>query len=263
MLPVLLLQIRIRIRAVRRVVLEPQPGVSSRALMAEGRTRRLLKELVNQEEPAWPLVQNLISAASVDVQQLPPGDAAGPKALFELQVTTRSPMGAIAYASGGLLVDRGWLRILGASGPRLDDGLLEWNTTVQGVSSPGDAGYLIVAHDAIGGFFAVNGGAFQGATRTIFYFAPDCLEWEATELGYTEFITWAMSGSLSKFYQDSRWPQWQDEVARLDPNRGILFYPPLWAKAEGSIERRSRGAVPIRELRGVQMEMRRQTSSRA
>jgi len=35
-------------------------------------------------------------------------------ALVAVQVTTRSPMGAIIYETGGILVDHGWIRILGS-----------------------------------------------------------------------------------------------------------------------------------------------------
>ena len=34
--------------------------------------------------------------------------------LFFLQVIIRSPMGAIIYETGGILIDNGWIRILGS-----------------------------------------------------------------------------------------------------------------------------------------------------
>ena len=33
--------------------------------------------------------------------------------------------------------------------------------------------YLLVADDVLGGFFAINGGAFDGKAGNIFYYAPD------------------------------------------------------------------------------------------
>ncbi len=33
--------------------------------------------------------------------------------------------------------------------------------------------YLLVADDVSGGFFAINGGAFDGKAGNIFYYAPD------------------------------------------------------------------------------------------
>ena len=34
-------------------------------------------------------------------------------------------------------------------------------------------GYLLVADDVLGGFFAVNGGTFGGKAGNVFYYAPD------------------------------------------------------------------------------------------
>src|SRR5207249_722583 len=45
--------------------------------------------------------------------------------------------------------------------------------------------------------------------------APDSLGWEPTELGYTEFLQWLLSGHLALFYKESRWPGWEAEVEPL------------------------------------------------
>jgi len=81
---------------------------------------RTISELVDEEEPAWPLVQRWIAKASVDVEVLPLDDPkAGEEALLGAQVTTRSPMGAIAFNTAGIFIDSGWLRILAAAIPLL------------------------------------------------------------------------------------------------------------------------------------------------
>uniref|UniRef100_UPI00406CCA9C DUF2625 family protein n=1 Tax=Mucilaginibacter sp. CSA2-8R TaxID=3141542 RepID=UPI00406CCA9C len=38
--------------------------------------------------------------------------------LYNLQLTTRSPMGAITYFTGGILIENGWIRILGSGSER-------------------------------------------------------------------------------------------------------------------------------------------------
>ena len=111
---------------------------------------RPLGELIDSEDPALPLVRQWLAEAERPYELLSPSDARE-GVLFDLQVTTRSPMGAIAYETGGVLVDHGWLRILGAGNPKLPRNLAEWN---RGRSS----GYLLVADDVVGGFFAINGG---------------------------------------------------------------------------------------------------------
>ena len=90
-------------------------------------TRRSLDELTNVAEPAWPLVQEWLGEATNPAEVLPVDRSTRGEALHRLQVTTRSPMGAIVYETGGLLVDDGWLRILGSGHPRLSRSIAMWN----------------------------------------------------------------------------------------------------------------------------------------
>ena len=78
-----------------------------------------LEELVNLEEPGWGLVEEWMRTATNAVEVLPMDSHRAPQELVNMQVTTRSPMGAIVYESGGILVDHGWLRILGSGHARL------------------------------------------------------------------------------------------------------------------------------------------------
>ena len=52
--------------------------------------------------------------------------------------------------------------------------------------------YLLVADDVLGGFFAINGGAFRGKAGNVFYCALDIGEWEDTQLGYSRFLLSAL-----------------------------------------------------------------------
>ena len=88
---------------------------------------RPLSELLAVDEPAWPLVQQWIAEATNLVDVLPCDSQAREKSLLDVQMTVRSPMGAIVYQSGGLLVDHGWIRILGSGHPRLRRSLPAWN----------------------------------------------------------------------------------------------------------------------------------------
>src|SRR4051794_1850209 len=112
---------------------------------------RQLHELIKLEEPAMPRVLHWLASAVRSVELLPPSDARG-DVLLQTQVTTRSPMGAIAYETGGILIDHGWLRVLGSGSPRVTRTLPAWN------QGRGD-GFYLVADDVVGGFFAINGGA--------------------------------------------------------------------------------------------------------
>src|SRR5438105_2276535 len=88
---------------------------------------RQLEDLLDQNDPAWPLVQEWIRSANHPVEVLPPSEPQRGEALVQLQVTTRSPMGAVVYETGGLLIDDGWLRLLGSGHERLPRSLPAWN----------------------------------------------------------------------------------------------------------------------------------------
>lgn len=204
---------------------------------------RPFHELLHADD-ALPLVQQWIAASPHLVEVLPCAAGDGQRTLEALQVSTRSPLAAIGYHTGGLLLDGGWLRILGAGSVRLSRSLEGWNrlsATRRYVHG------LLVADDALGGFFAW----FQ-EPRTIHYFAPDTLEWEDLGLGYTNWLAAMLSQQFDEFYAGLRWPGWEEEVARLDPDQGLHVYPPLAMQAEGP---RDRKAVPMEELWGYHMDL--------
>ena len=208
---------------------------------------RPLSELINTDDPAWPEVQEWIAGATNAVEVLPVNEADRDAALHAIQVTTRSPMGAIVYETGGLLIDHGWLRILGSGHSRLTRSLASWN---EGRTMFGDGqapGYLLVADDVLGGFFAINGGSLGQELGSAFFFAPDTLEWECLDLSYSEFLIWCLQGDISGFYESLRWPGWEQEISTLSGDQGISVFPFLSAKGP-PIAERHRGVVPISEL---------------
>jgi uncharacterized protein DUF2625 len=216
---------------------------------------RNLEELVVTDDSAWPLVQAWIAAAWNAVDVLPVDERKRGAALLRLQVTTRSPMGAIVHETGGLLVDHGWLRILGSGCPRLPRSLPQWNEA-RALSREGHAPpFLLVADDVVGGFFAIDGGGISGSPGSVHYFAPDSLDWQNLNLSYSDFIQFALSGDIDRFYRDSRWSGWRDEVSDLPGDRALSVYPFLWAKGP-PIAERSRRSVPIAELWVLQQDMR-------
>lgn len=208
---------------------------------------KTLTELIHTDDPALPLIQEWVASAGVSCEILPAGPQAD-EVLLGLQVSTRSPLGAIAHGTGGLLIDHGWLRVLGSGHPRLPRDLLRWN---HGRAD----GFLLVADDAAGGFFALDGGAFGGEPGTLHYCAPDTLTWEALDVGYTDFVQWALSERRADFYADLRWAGWEADAAALGPDEAFSFYPFLWS-AEGSAATSSRRAVPVAELYGANVEQR-------
>jgi hypothetical protein len=210
---------------------------------------RELKDLINENDPGWPVVKEWIDNATNIVEVLPKDDRRADSALYQSQVTTRSPMGAIIHESGGILVDNGWIRILGSGSDKLDRSLMDWNKGKSFSETGERPSYLLIADDVLGGFFAINGGGIENNNfGKIYYFAPDNMTWENTGLGYSDFLIFCFQGDLQKFYKGLRWENWADTVSNLDGNQGIQCTPYLWTEEGKDIEKVSRRPVPIQEL---------------
>jgi len=196
------------------------------------------------DDPAFTALAKEAAAAASGAVVLPfVSDEQRRACLEALQMSTRSTLGAIAHETGGVLVDQGFLRMLGSGSPRLSRQLIAWNAEL---GIPLDA-YIIVADDVVGGVFAIDSGKL-GAPGHVHYFAPDTLEWEDTELGHTDWVSWAFEGDLAVFYEGMRWPGWEDDVAALSGDDSLSVVPPMWT--EGTrlpIAKRDRRAVPAKE----------------
>ena len=216
---------------------------------------RSVEELIDRVDHAWPTVLEWMNAASRPIIILP-ATAGGPATLEALQVTTRSPMGALALESGGILVDDGWLRFLGGTEPG-QVGLRTWNGLLPN-SKPLVPGALIVAIDVVGGLFAINDEAFTSGRGHVWYFGPDTLDWLDTKLGYSDFLRWSAAGDLDRFSSDLRWDGWRDEIRLLTLDQGVSVYPFPWSSDGGSLGERARRVVPIDELAHIYLETKRQ-----
>ena len=208
---------------------------------------KALSELLETKEPAWPQVKAWLTQAKNPVEVLETTGRRGADVLVALQVTTRSPMGAIAFETGGLIIDHGWLRVLGSGGLGMEGDLARWNGLTARPLVEAFDGAMIVAHDVLGGFFALDGGALGEGKGGTFYLAPDTLEWQDVGFGYSGLVQWALNGDLAKFYADFRWAGWEAQTKSLSPDRGFSFYPPLFSEAE-SIAARTRAEVSMSEL---------------
>jgi hypothetical protein len=219
---------------------------------------RPVEELINNKEPGWALVDTWIKSAKNKVEVLPVDTLKAKTALFNTQVTTRSPMGAVIYMTGGIFVDNGWIRIIGSGSQKLNRTLPDWNKGKSFDNFGEKPTFLLVADDAVGGFFALNGGQFGEDAGKIYYLSPDNLEWEPLDLTYTDFLNFCFSGDLKKFYDQLRWKNWKAEVSNLDGNMVYNFVPYLWSKEGKNIDKDSRMPVPIEEQYKFNMSMRKQ-----
>ncbi|MFG3258748.1 DUF2625 family protein [Streptomyces sp. NPDC048172] len=235
---------------------------------------REIEELINVDDPAWPHFLQELSATDVPVEVLPADAGTAHATLLQLQVSARSNLGGFVLNCGGLLVDGGWLRIFGSpggtgTGTGSGSGGVPGLAEVNGMPAAFDPAWqpeagLVVAHDVLGGVFAVNGGDPGAAGRPggpgeMVYFAPDALGWEPLGAGHSAWLSWLFSGGIQKFYESLRWDGWRTEVAALDGRQGLSVQPPLWsAEARQDLAATSRRAVPMAELLGISRDSRRQ-----
>jgi len=215
---------------------------------------RPLSELLTGD-PAWPILRDEIRAARNEVRIVPCERSAGEQALSALQVTDRSALGAVALNTGGLLVDRGWIRVLGAPSDS-GDHLLLWLGPA--APAPRSEGFLVVAHDVVGGFFALDGGALEGQPGEACYLAPNTLQWEGLGKQYSGLIDWMLNGDLGGFYETLRWSGWELESAPLASDQALHLTPPPWTVEGRDVSKASRRAVPIREIWSLTHDLRRQ-----
>ena len=123
------------------------------------------------EPTAWPAITAAIADSPYPVEVLPVDNKAATACLARLGMTARSWLGAVVANAGGLLVDHGWLRVLGSGHGRLLD---------VAAAADVDAQLLIVGYDVMGGHF----GWFQakaGTEPTVHYFGPDDLAWQVQQ----------------------------------------------------------------------------------
>lgn len=173
-----------------------------------------LEELLDQHS-AWLILQDWFAQAKNHYEILKSYPEDAQTALVGMQLSTRSPLGAIVYETGGILIDHGWLRILGSGNEKLPRGLFDWNFGKTFKQSGEQPSHLLIADDAIGGYFAINAGGLGKEIGKVFYHHPVKKTWQNTQLGYSEFLGWTLAGDLADFYRELRWENWQTDIEKL------------------------------------------------
>ena len=220
--------------------------------------QRDLAELLEEDRVGWPQVAEWLRGGRNHARVLETDRVRREQTLAALGLSDRCALGAVASRTAAILFDQGWVRLLGSGSDEVTGSLVTWNGLGSGTPpDPPLNGALLVAHDAVGGFFALNGGAFPGERGPVFYFAPDTLEWEDIALAYSQFVESLANGDLARFYERSRWPGWDRDVAGISPDQGFSIYPFLCANGPPVAER-SRRPVPMRELWYAHQELARQ-----
>lgn len=218
---------------------------------------RDISELVDVPNPAWPVLTDDLAGSFTRCVALRPDQDRCRSTLLQLQVTAWSPLGAIALNTGGILVHDGWLRVYGGSGGGPDG--LPSMAEVNGFPDMVEPGWsplagLIVAHDVLGGVYALNGMESEkygrpGGPGGVVYFSPLTLTWEDTEMRHGQWLTWLLDGGAASHYYDVLWPTWRSEVAELSLRDGISVVPFLWSQeAQEDVAATTRKPVPLKQI---------------
>lgn len=217
-----------------------------------------INELINTTDPGWPIVKDWIESAKNKVEVLTADSVKAKDALFKIQVTTRSPMGSVVYMTGGILVDDGWIRILGSGNPKLNRSVPDWNKGKSLVKFGEASPFLLIADDAVGGFYLLNGGGLGKDLGKVYYFSPENLTYEPLGITYSNFLQFCFNSNLDKFYKGLRWTNWKNEVSKLAGDKVFSFYPYLWTREGKNIKKNTRNIVPIEEQYNLNCDMRKQ-----
>ncbi|MGX2967465.1 DUF2625 family protein [Ursidibacter sp. B-7004-1] len=179
-----------------------------------------LEELVDQN-PAWNIVKTWFESANNHYEVLDPDVENAGKELVGMQLSTATPLGSMIFYTGGLLIDYGWLRILGSGNSKLSRGFFEWNFGKTFEQSGERPFHLLIADDVVGGYFAINGGGLGDKVGLVHYFHPKKQKWESIGLNYSQFLGWALTADIASFYLDLRWENWQKEIEKISGNQVI------------------------------------------
>lgn len=213
---------------------------------------KTLEELTSVES-SWPVVKDLIDQAKNRVEVLIPDPDAADSELVKLQQSLKSLMGAITYETGGILVDGGWIRILGAGSPELTRTISDWNLGRSHDTLEETPGFLMVADDALGGIFALNGGELGDDVGFMYYLSPDNASWVKLDVIFHEFLGFCFMGAIEDFYENIRWDGWEKDVAKISGDQAFMIVPPVWAEGP-SINEREKVVISMEESYEISLE---------
>lgn len=224
---------------------------------------RTVEELMDVPDPAWPAIEALLAESMPPPVVLPGGNDDGRREIAALQVSARSYLGAVAFHSGGILLDGGWLRILGCGHERCRLSIVSTSALLGWPCEGAPPAGLAVGIDVLGGVFAITGGFLDRVpSGDVAYFEPDHLTWTSLEIGYAAWVQAMLCAERRRaFYADLRWPGWEQEIAAARDNHGISIVPPVWTTESRPLEKTSRRPVPLEELITLHQDIARQMGS--
>lgn len=90
---------------------------------------KTLEELINIDDPFISVMNEWVAEANNHVSVLPPSENHD-QVLLNVQVTTHSILGTLIYHTGGVLIDHGWVRVLGSGSNVFSRDVHSWNQPI-------------------------------------------------------------------------------------------------------------------------------------
>ncbi|MEU7476465.1 DUF2625 family protein [Lentzea sp. NPDC042327] len=224
------------------------------------------EELADVQDAVWEWLAADLNCSLARSTVLRPDPGACRAALRRLRLSAESRLGAIVLNTGGILLHESWVRVYGGSGggPEGMPGIAEVNgvhrpAAPDGFHRPAEvdrrpAAGLVVAHDALGGVFVLNGPEPRshgrpGRPDDVIYFSPATLAWQTTGLDHDRWLDWLVNGGAAGHYREVLWPTWRDDTAGLGPRQGMSVHPAPWsAEAEDGFTPPVRRPAPLQEV---------------
>ncbi len=219
---------------------------------------KTLEALIDTQDPGWPLIQEWMAEAKNRYQILPKTSQRADEELLNAQVTTRSIMGSVIYETGGILINEGWIRVLGSGSKELNRGIMSWNKGKSFQKYGDQPAFLLVADDVVGGYFAINAGTLGSNMGTIHYLAPDTLQWENLAVGYSDFLYWLLTGPIESFYETFNWKNRDHDLKQVDGDHTISFVPFLWTNEGYDLNQTDKRIIPVEEHYTLTLELQKQ-----
>ncbi|WFP16249.1 DUF2625 family protein [Citricoccus muralis] len=168
----------------------------------------------------WAGFESGIAKAPWEVENLHCDPQRSQQVMAQLELTEDSELGAMVAHTGGLVIDHGWVRLLGAGLGDLPDVATASPFTRE------DPHYLVLGVDVLGGIFAIDGTALGAGAGRLCYIDPTTMDAAQPtvrdlNVSHAQFMAWVLTGDVDKFYAPHRWDDWKEDIAGLSLNHGL------------------------------------------
>lgn len=195
----------------------------------------------------WTEFLEMAKTAKNKVDIIPSDRLKGKEALYQVQVTTHSYLGAIVYFTGGVFIKGGMIRMLGSGSDKIKRSVPEWNKGKSFNNYGEQPKFVLFADDALGGFFAINGGGLGADVGKIYYLAPEALEWESLDMGHSQFVEFCLNGNLEEFYGALSWDGRDKLIKEISGDQAIFFFPFLWTTEGKDLSKVTKKPISVQE----------------